>query len=127
MAFKINRNESRDRWVESEEALWLNADRSALVAEGDPEAAHLFASAGKRISREDAIRYGLVKPDKGDKAAQAEEGEELVEGKIDEILAEVGDDPEKVEAALAAEQAAEKPRKSLIAKLEKIQANADEG
>lgn len=122
MAFKIKENESLDRWVESEESLWLTADRERLVAADDPEAASLFASAGKRISRADAIRFGLVKPDKADKAEQVEAGGDLVEGKVDEILAEVGDDPEKVEAALSAERESEKPRKSLIAKLEKIQA-----
>lgn len=123
--FKVIENETADRWVESEDRLWLTADGERVVVESDPAAASLFAVPGQRISRADAIRYGLVKPDKADKAEQVEEGSELVEGKIDDILAEVGDDPEKVEAALAAERASEKPRKSLVARLEKIQAGGE--
>ena len=61
MAFKVNEVESSDQWVESEERLWLTADGESLVGEGDPAAASLFASPGKRISREDAERFGLVK------------------------------------------------------------------
>lgn len=60
MPFDIIENESVEHWVETKEALWLTADRERLVPEGDPEAAFLFASAGKRVSREDAERYGLV-------------------------------------------------------------------
>lgn len=126
-AHKVIERESHDRWVEAAEPLWLNEAGDKLVAEGHADAASLFASAGKRISREDAIRFGLVKPDKADKAALAEEGEEIVDGKIEEILAAVGADPEKVEAALAAERASEKPRKSLISKLEKIDVSGSEG
>lgn len=59
--FTIIEREETLQWVETGEPLWLTADRERVVAEGDPEAAFLFASAGKRISREDAERYGLVK------------------------------------------------------------------
>lgn len=121
MAFKIIENESVDRWVESEEPLWLTADGERLVAEGDPEAASLFAAAGHRIGREDALRFGLVKPTKDEKQMlQAEE--KAAEQTVDEILADVGDDPEKARLALEAEQGQEKPRKSLVAKLEKVAA-----
>lgn len=39
--------------------LWLTADRSRLVVEGDPDAAFLFAIPGHRVPRADAIRYGI--------------------------------------------------------------------
>lgn len=39
---------------------------------------------------------------------------------VDELLAEVDGDPEKAREVLAAEQAAEKPRKTLIDKLEAL-------
>lgn len=44
---------------------------------------------------------------------------------IDEILADVGDDPAKAAEALTAEQAASKPRSTLVAALEAI-ANTDQ-
>lgn len=56
--------ESNERWVEARERLWLTADRSRVVADGDPEAAFLLAAPGQRIPIEDAERYGLVKPKK---------------------------------------------------------------
>lgn len=40
--------------------------------------------------------------------------------KVDDILAEVGDDKEKAQAALDAENASAKPRTSLVAKLEAV-------
>lgn len=40
--------------------LWLTADRERLVEDGDPEAAFLFATPGKRIPRDQAERYGLA-------------------------------------------------------------------
>lgn len=61
MPFDVIENESLARWVECKEPLWLTADRDRLVAGDDPEAAFLFATPGKKISREDAERYGLVK------------------------------------------------------------------
>lgn len=57
---KINQLETVHRFVEAVDPIWLNADRTKVVAEGDPEAAFLFASPGKRISVEDAARYGLI-------------------------------------------------------------------
>ena len=81
MGLKINEVEAVDRWVEAGEALWFTEDHEELVSEGDPRAAQLFVSAGKRVSREDALRYGLVKADKADKeAAKAAAEEEVEEG-----------------------------------------------
>jgi hypothetical protein len=60
-AFKVNQLEEVQNWVQSEERLFLTADRERVVAEDDPEAAFLFASPSDRISVEDAARYGLIK------------------------------------------------------------------
>lgn len=94
--FKINELEQVSRWVEAEERLWLTADRERIVAEGDPEAAFLYASPGKRIDRLEAVRYGLVKRTKDDEAALADQAA----GASDEATG--GDDgPDATESAVA--------------------------
>lgn len=50
------------------ERMYLNADRTKIVA-GGPEAAYLFKIPGDQITDEEAVRYGLSKP----KAAEARE------------------------------------------------------
>jgi len=45
---------------ESERALYLNADKTKVVEEGDPEAAYLLVAAGGKLHIEDAERYGIV-------------------------------------------------------------------
>lgn len=40
--------------------LWLTADRSQVVEEGHPDARFIFCGPGRRISVENATRYGLV-------------------------------------------------------------------
>lgn len=56
------------------EKLWLTADRSRLVKDGDPEAAFLFCTPGKALSDEDAKRYGLkAKAKPANKEAEAPE------------------------------------------------------
>ena len=60
-AFKVNQLEEVQNWVQTEERLFLTADRERIVAEDDPEAAFLFASPSDRVSVEDAVRYGLIK------------------------------------------------------------------
>lgn len=57
--------------------------------------------------------------------AAAESAADALAGEVDdhtvkEVLDEVGDDPVKAQAALDAEQGTEKPRKSLIAALNKV-------
>jgi hypothetical protein len=47
--------------------LWLTADKSEVVEDGDPRAAFLLASAGKEIDAETAERYGLSGKAKGGK------------------------------------------------------------
>lgn len=59
---------------------------------------------------------------------QADVWEEVERGgrqSVPEVLAEVGDDPDKARTALAVEQESDKPRKSLISQLEEI-VNAEE-
>lgn len=47
----------------ADETLYETADRSELVAEGDPRAAYLFCIPGQTIRPQDAERHGLTKPD----------------------------------------------------------------
>lgn len=42
--------------------LFLTADKTRVVEEGDAEAAYLFATPGSPIALEDATRYGLLAP-----------------------------------------------------------------
>jgi hypothetical protein len=56
----------------------------------------------------------------GSEKVGAEGVTEIAAATADAILADVGDDGQKAQAALDAEQARDKPRTSLIAKLEKI-------
>lgn len=58
----------------SDRRLYLTADKSKVVEEGDLEARFLYATEGTRIPAADAIRFGLVKSEKAapkseDKAA----------------------------------------------------------
>jgi hypothetical protein len=53
-------------------------------------------------------------------------GSEVPEGTTAEILAWVGDDQERAQAALDAEQASDKPRVGLTGELEKILATEDD-
>lgn len=46
-------------------------------------------------------------------------------GNVQDVLDQVGDDPEKARAALDAEQASDKPRVTLVAKLEAIAGPAE--
>ncbi len=50
-----------DIFYEADRRLFLTADRSRVVEEGDPHARFLFARPGTRIRAADAERYGLVK------------------------------------------------------------------
>ena len=46
---------------------------------------------------------------------------------VAEVLDEVGTDPDKARTALAVEQESDKPRKSLVSRLQEIVNNAEEG
>jgi hypothetical protein len=54
------------------------------------------------------------------------ESVELIDGNIDAVLRGVGNDPELAAAALAAEQARERPRSTLIDRLQAIIASSVE-
>src|SRR5215210_4354171 len=41
--------------------LWLTADKSRIVEDGDPAAAFLLCGAGAAVSAEDVARYGLAR------------------------------------------------------------------
>lgn len=51
-------------------ALYLNADKTQVVAEGSPDAAFLLVGPGGSLLREEAERYGLLDTTKA-KAAPA--------------------------------------------------------
>lgn len=88
MAFKVTEISEVSESVELGESLWLAADRETVVAEGDPRAAFLLATSGKRLSRDAAERYGLVKARKqpaDNKMASP------AENKAADIVAGVGD------------------------------------
>lgn len=67
--FKVDEVNETSAVVVLGEKLWL-ADDGSVVADGDPSAAVLIGPAGLRLSRPDALRYGLVKPTKDEQAAQ---------------------------------------------------------
>ena len=54
------------------ERLYLTADQSRVVREGDPAAAFLFATPGKEIALDVAVRYGLVGRKQAAKVADKE-------------------------------------------------------
>lgn len=87
MAFKVNEVNEVSESVELGETLWLADDRESVVAEGDPTAAHLLGTKGKRLSREEAERYGLVKARKPSENKQSAPAE----NKAADIIAGVAD------------------------------------
>lgn len=89
----------------SDKRLFLTADRSRVVEENDPAAAHLLVGAGGTVSQADAERYGL-------KVAEYREPT-LLEREREGLAAAEGD-PNRVEelrvrqSRVAALEAAEK-------------------
>lgn len=58
----------------SDRDIYLNADKSAVVEEGDPDAAFLLVGAGSEIDDTEAAKYGLKSTGKTeDKAVAAPE------------------------------------------------------
>lgn len=78
MALEIVKQQPVSRpFVVLEEKLWLTADRERVVPDGDPEAAFLLGTPGKRVSADEAERLGLTgkKPPEAHKADEgADEG-----------------------------------------------------
>jgi len=52
--------EETTAYVIARQRLWLTAGRDRLVPDLHPDAASLFVAAGHRISKADAVRYGLL-------------------------------------------------------------------
>jgi hypothetical protein len=95
--------------------------------EVEGEAAIYLARTGAPVE----IVEGELPPEPDTEPADGEQeptgGPHLVPGStIAEITAWVNDDPGRAKAALAAEQEREKPRATLVAKLEPLAAQADE-
>lgn len=75
MAHKIKTTTDSIDHVYAGEKLWVDESGENLVPDGDESAAVLFAVEGDEISREDAVRYGLVKPTADEKKALAADEE----------------------------------------------------
>jgi len=67
---KVDEVEAMSRVI-ARDRMYLDGSGEKLVAEGSTAAAELFAVPGDEISREDAVRYGLVKPTAEEKKAAA--------------------------------------------------------
>lgn len=63
MALVIVKAESVAAGIVSDRRLYLNADKSAVVEDGDRDAAYLFATEGTVIVTPDVERYGLAVKD----------------------------------------------------------------
>ena len=62
MVLEITKDhEPQDLWV-ADRRLWLTADKSKAVEDGDPRAAFLLCTPGRSIPRPQAEALGLVKP-----------------------------------------------------------------
>ena len=57
--------------VRADKRYYVNADRSKIVEESDPQAAHLLAAEGDDISSEDVQKYGLGKKKADEKPAES--------------------------------------------------------
>lgn len=124
MALKIQKVSETSLSAELGETLWLTAD-DEVVPDGDPRAAFLLGTAGKRIPLAEAERLGLLKKGakakevapEADKAAEPEADKEATPETVKDIVARIGDmsddeleelesDPRKgVQDALVAERA----------------------
>lgn len=71
----------------SDKALYLNADKTEVVKEGDPDAAFLLVGAGSEIDDTDAAKYGLKSTSKSEDKAVAAPDEDKA--------ADAGDTPAK--------------------------------
>jgi len=79
------------------ERLWLTADRDHVVPEGHPDAAFLFAGAGKSIRRVDAERLGLVETDPAGEEVPADDEEATVAFGGDQASDDTADEEDESE------------------------------
>jgi hypothetical protein len=59
LEFKRNDAESKAGDLVADRRLWVNAAKTRLVEDGDPDAAFLLAGEGGRVSEADALALGL--------------------------------------------------------------------
>jgi len=93
--------------------LYLNAAKTKVVEEGDPEAKFLFAAVGREVLRADLKRLGcqiVTKADKA-KAAKAAKVEKAEAKKAADVKAEADAATEKAEADAATAKAEEEAAK----------------
>ena len=83
--------------VEINRRLFLTADRERVVEAGDPDAAFLYATPGKRIPADEAERYGLLgdPPERAPEVeAEAASADLTAEEEVDRLQAEPEPVPE---------------------------------
>ena len=56
-----------EQW-RADRRLWLNAEKDAVVEDGDPEAAFLYVTEGQLVPRPEAEELGAVEPEPAKKA-----------------------------------------------------------
>ena len=96
-----------------------------LIRNKRPYAVEIVAT-GQRVEGGDTVE---VPDELGDSLTeQVDAWEEADSGRptVDDVLSDVGDDPDKAARALAVERGSDKPRKSLISRLEGIAATDEE-
>lgn len=81
----------------SDRRLWLTADKGALVEDGDPRAAFLWAGAGSPINLDEAQRLGYKPLEEATRPDPQPEPEEPVEPEPVEPVEEPedGEEPDK--------------------------------
>lgn len=60
MAVTVTKDESKPKGQIADRDLYLNADKSKVVEEGDPAMAFVFVGKGGTVSNEDVEKYGLT-------------------------------------------------------------------
>jgi hypothetical protein len=65
----------------SDKRLYLNADKSKVVEEDDPDASYLLVAAGGQVSDEHAKQYGLKAKEKAEAKAEEKAESEPAETK----------------------------------------------
>lgn len=80
MGIEITDRKEKPMPYKSDVALYLNADKTKVVHEGDPDAAFLLVGAGSEIDESEAEKYGLKSSTNAeDKAVAAPEEDKAAE------------------------------------------------
>lgn len=83
-------------------------------------AAAYFLQTGAPVEPLDDEARAVLASTSGELAPKEPPAELDIDAKADDVLAWVGEDPERAAEALAAEQAKDKPRSTLVKQLEKL-------